>query len=79
MSQILNDSTLVPHLILQILAFRTEKVFFHQFSVLLRDNKDPTDAEIRDALSGHICRCGTHARIISAVKKAIRLAQDNTE
>jgi len=48
-------------------------------SVLLRDNKDPTDAEIRDALSGHICRCGTHARIISAVKKAFRLAQDNTE
>jgi nicotinate dehydrogenase subunit A len=48
-------------------------------SVLLKNNKNPTDAAIRDALSGHICRCGTHIRIIRAVKKAIRLSQDKSE
>jgi nicotinate dehydrogenase subunit A len=48
-------------------------------SVLLKNSKNPTDAAIRDALSGHICRCGTHIRIIRAVKKAIRLSQDKSE
>ena len=42
-------------------------------SLLLKINKDPSDSEIRDALSGHICRCGTHARIIKAVKKAAQV------
>ena len=44
-------------------------------SLLLKNNKDPSESEIRDALSGHICRCGTHTRIINAVKKAAQLAQ----
>jgi nicotinate dehydrogenase subunit A len=30
----------------------------------------PTDSEIRAALAAHLCRCGTHARIIKAVKRA---------
>ena len=31
----------------------------------------PTGDQIREALSGHLCRCGTHARIIAAVHGAI--------
>jgi len=37
---------------------------------LLRDNKNPTDVQIKDALSGNICRCGEYTKILSAVKKA---------
>ncbi len=36
----------------------------------LRDNKKPTEAQIKDALSGLKCRCGTHASILRAVKRA---------
>lgn len=31
---------------------------------------DPSDAEIREALAPHLCRCGTHARIVRAVRRA---------
>ena len=37
---------------------------------LLANNPHPTDGEIRAALDGNICRCGTHARIVRAVQKA---------
>ncbi|MEN3284796.1 MAG: nicotinate dehydrogenase subunit [Solirubrobacteraceae bacterium] len=30
----------------------------------------PSDAEIRSALDGHLCRCGTHPRILRAVRRA---------
>jgi nicotinate dehydrogenase subunit A len=33
-------------------------------------NKKPSDAQIREALAGNLCRCGTHLRIIAAVKHA---------
>ena len=39
-------------------------------AALLRDKKRPTDAEIRDALQGLKCRCGTHLSILRAVKRA---------
>lgn len=42
-------------------------------AALLTVNPDPTDAEIRQALDSHICRCGTHNRIIKAVKRAAQL------
>src|SRR5260370_12536715 len=32
-------------------------------AVLLRENPDPSDAEIDDAMSGNICRCGTYQRL----------------
>src|SRR5216117_3645967 len=32
-------------------------------AVLLRENSRPTDADIDDAMSGNICRCGTYQRI----------------
>jgi nicotinate dehydrogenase subunit A len=34
---------------------------------LLRSNPDPTALEIREALSGHLCRCGVYSRVIRAV------------
>jgi nicotinate dehydrogenase subunit A len=33
-------------------------------------NKKPSEAQIREALAGNLCRCGTHLRIIAAVKRA---------
>lgn len=33
-------------------------------------NDDPTDAEIDDAMSGNLCRCGTYPRIRAAIKTA---------
>ncbi len=37
---------------------------------LLAKNARPSEAEICAALDGNICRCGTHARILRAIKKA---------
>jgi nicotinate dehydrogenase subunit A len=39
-------------------------------AALLERNPDPTDADIRRALTGIKCRCGTHMAIIRAVKRA---------
>ncbi|NCW41157.1 MAG: (2Fe-2S)-binding protein, partial [Betaproteobacteria bacterium] len=38
---------------------------------LLNKNKKPTEAQINEALAGHLCRCGTHQRIVAAVKQAV--------
>jgi len=37
---------------------------------LLKRNGKPTDAQIDEAMSGNICRCGTYTRIRSAIKQA---------
>jgi nicotinate dehydrogenase subunit A len=37
---------------------------------LLDKNPKPTDHEIKQALDGNLCRCGTHVRILRAVKRA---------
>jgi nicotinate dehydrogenase subunit A len=34
---------------------------------------NPTRAEITEALDKHLCRCGTHTRIIAAVQRAARM------
>jgi nicotinate dehydrogenase subunit A len=39
---------------------------------LLDQNPHPTETQVRDGLSGNLCRCGTHGRIIRAV---LRTAQ----
>lgn len=41
-------------------------------AVLLRENPNPTDQDIDDAMSGNICRCGTYLR----VRKAIHIAAE---
>lgn len=46
---------------------------------LLDNNPAPDDAAIREALNGHLCRCGTYPRLISAILKAaerMRAAQE---
>ncbi len=39
---------------------------------LLDANRNPADAEIRAALKGNLCRCGTHHRILRAVRRAAK-------
>lgn len=40
---------------------------------LLQKNPEPSEDEIRDALKTNLCRCGTHMRIIAAIKRAGQL------
>ena len=39
---------------------------------LLDANRNPADADIRAALKGNLCRCGTHHRILRAVRRAAK-------
>jgi nicotinate dehydrogenase subunit A len=41
-----------------------------QSAAFLAANKDPSDAQIKEALAHNLCRCGTHSRILRAVKRA---------
>jgi carbon-monoxide dehydrogenase small subunit len=40
---------------------------------LLRHNEEPTDAEIRDAIAGNICRCTGYERIVQSIREAAKL------
>jgi aerobic-type carbon monoxide dehydrogenase small subunit (CoxS/CutS family) len=42
----------------------------------LQENAKPTNAEIVQFLQGNICRCGTHPRIIEAVRRAARVTTE---
>jgi nicotinate dehydrogenase subunit A len=37
---------------------------------LLDKNPKPSDSQVKEALSGNLCRCGTHTRILRAVRRA---------
>lgn len=39
---------------------------------LLKRNPNPSEQDVRDALAGNLCRCGSHPRIIRAVLRAAR-------
>jgi nicotinate dehydrogenase subunit A len=39
-------------------------------AALLAKNKNPSEGDIRTALADNLCRCGTHKRIVAAVKRA---------
>jgi nicotinate dehydrogenase subunit A len=41
-------------------------------AAFLAKNKNPGDADIKRALAGNLCRCGTHVRIVRAVKRAAK-------
>ncbi len=41
-----------------------------ELAALLAKNKKPSEADIKNALANNLCRCGTHARIVRAVKRA---------
>lgn len=42
---------------------------------LLRENPDPTEDEVREAISGNICRCSGYQAIVEAVLAAARAAR----
>jgi nicotinate dehydrogenase subunit A len=39
-------------------------------AALLSQNPNPSEAEIKQALNGNLCRCGSHTRIVAAVQRA---------
>jgi nicotinate dehydrogenase subunit A len=41
-------------------------------TALLKANPQPSETQIREALATHLCRCGTHTRIVKAVQRAAR-------
>jgi aerobic-type carbon monoxide dehydrogenase small subunit (CoxS/CutS family) len=41
-----------------------------QAADLLTTTKHPTDEQIKTAMNGHLCRCGTYPRILTAIKQA---------
>ena len=43
-------------------------------AALLKEVARPTDAQLRAALDGNLCRCGAHLRILRAVRRAVRAA-----
>lgn len=46
--------------------------FLMSLSAFLRENPDPSDAQIREALSGNLCRCTGYVSIHAAVKAAAK-------
>src|SRR5437899_9237268 len=44
---------------------------------LLQTNPSPSQADIVQFLQGNVCRCGTHLRIIDAVRQAARMMQEH--
>jgi carbon-monoxide dehydrogenase small subunit len=45
---------------------------------LLDENPDPTTAEIREELSGNLCRCTGYQSIVAGVETAVRLMKENS-
>src|ERR1700682_1949176 len=45
-----------------------------QAKALLDQQPNPSDDEIKQALANNLCRCGTHLRIVRAIKRAARSA-----
>jgi aerobic-type carbon monoxide dehydrogenase small subunit (CoxS/CutS family) len=44
---------------------------------LLFRTSRPTEAEIRSAMNGHICRCGMYPRIMASIQRAARAITAN--
>jgi aerobic-type carbon monoxide dehydrogenase small subunit (CoxS/CutS family) len=44
---------------------------------LLQANPNPSQAEIVQSLQGNVCRCGTHPRIVDAVRQAAKMMQEH--
>ncbi len=41
-------------------------------TALLEKNPKPDDAEIREALDEHLCRCGSHLRVLKAIDRVVQ-------
>ena len=48
-------------------------------AVLLRENKNPTDKDIDNAMEGNICRCGTYLRIHKAIHLAAEMQRKGSK
>ena len=48
-------------------------------AALLRDNSNPDDDAINEAMSGVLCRCGTYARIRKAIKRAAQYQREEAK
>jgi aerobic-type carbon monoxide dehydrogenase small subunit (CoxS/CutS family) len=46
---------------------------------LLERSPEPTEEEIKEGLQRHLCRCGTHVRVIQAVQSASRAMQEDAQ
>jgi carbon-monoxide dehydrogenase small subunit len=42
---------------------------------LLDENLDPTEDEVKKAIAGHLCRCGTYVRIVRSIMNAAEIAR----
>ena len=45
-------------------------------TALLGKNDAPSEAQLRGALVRHLCRCGTHMRILAAARRAVVLMRE---
>jgi aerobic-type carbon monoxide dehydrogenase small subunit (CoxS/CutS family) len=43
----------------------------------LKDYPNPTEAEIARGMNGNVCRCGTHPRIVAALRRAARALKES--
>ena len=50
-----------------------------QAADLLSKTPHPTEAQIRTAMNGHLCRCGSYPRVIAAIKRASHAMAAETE
>ncbi|MCX7310179.1 MAG: (2Fe-2S)-binding protein [Alphaproteobacteria bacterium] len=41
-------------------------------AAILKQNPKPSEEEIKAGMSGHLCRCGTHYRIVRAIERAVK-------
>jgi carbon-monoxide dehydrogenase small subunit len=53
--------------------------FLMQATALLQDNPHPTEAEVREALSGNICRCSGYQSIVAGVLRAAEASEQKEE
>ena len=47
-------------------------------AALLRENPNPTDQDIDEAMAGNLCRCGTYNRVRQAIHLAAKMPQNGT-
>lgn len=45
---------------------------------LLNTNRNPSEAQISQFMEGNICRCGTHPRIVAAIRRAAKSLQESS-
>jgi aerobic-type carbon monoxide dehydrogenase small subunit (CoxS/CutS family) len=43
---------------------------------LLSKTPQPTEAQIRTAMNGHLCRCGTYPRVLAAIQRAAAMMKE---